>query len=419
VKTRIVLSGVAVAGADVPTLGRFRPRVGAFERIVASISGPDEAIRLASSGLPPGAAHAEAVAIRLRRGGAELAWGEPLSLDAAELLALCERRGRSSVEIARADSSLLTELQLGSWFDADWRLRFLRRAAAPIPPAILAARARHDRIQIAADLAFWRGVREATTAAEWTRWTVNSYVALVYHRFAGDAKPEQERIDLAPSRFARQLRALRRLGFRHLSTDEIIAFHRSADGAPFPRRAFVVTVDDGFGDSYVPLREHAELGPQLFVPTQEIGRYAHWAAGERLMGWDEVARLARAGVAIGPHARHHRHLRDLDPAELVGELAGSRFDLGARVEAPLQIIAYPHGDHDASVCGAAAASGFEAGFTTEKGRNGAGTQPYCLRRVSVHAADGAPAILWKVLTGEALPRVWLRVRELALHALPP
>ncbi len=41
-----------------------------------------------------------------------------------------------------------------------------------------------------------------------------SYVVLVYHRFAGELKPGQERIDISPRRFARQLRALRLVGFR-------------------------------------------------------------------------------------------------------------------------------------------------------------------------------------------------------------
>jgi hypothetical protein len=34
-----------------------------------------------------------------------------------------------------------------------------------------------------------------------------------------------------------------------------------------------------------------------------------------------------------------------------------------------------------------------------------------LRRVSVHGADGALAVVWKVLTGEALPGFWLRLRR--------
>jgi hypothetical protein len=412
VKTRILLRGVGVAGADVPTLGRFRPQVGAFERIVANISGPDEAIRLASSGLPPGAAHAEAVAIRLRRGGAELVWEEPRALvGATALVALCERRGRSSVEIVRTDPSLLTELQLGSWFDADWRVRLLRRVSALIPRAMLCALGAQVGVGVIADLAFWQGVRAAATATEWTRWTRSSYVALVYHRIAGERKPGQERFDVAPVRFKRHVSTLRRLGFHHLKVEEMLALHGWLAPAPFPHRAFVITVDDAFGDCFEPLREHASLRPQLFVPTQELGGTAYWAGREPLMGWDEVLALAAAGVQIGSHARRHRRLRGLDATSLIDELVGSRADLRIRLAAPLDVVAYPYGAHDERVSSAAAEAGFEAAFATDKGRNGAGTNRHSLRRVSVHEADGSAAVLWKVVTGEALPHAWLKIRD--------
>jgi peptidoglycan/xylan/chitin deacetylase (PgdA/CDA1 family) len=405
----IVLNGVAVLGEEVRTVGRFRPHVGSFGRIAAEISGPGELVAAAGDGLPDGAALAEAIGVRLRRRGFELAWGEPsVMTGAGELLALCERRGRSSVEMARADPSLVTELQIGSWFDADWRVRLLRRVALPVSPAFLVSPATPTRVQLAADLAFWRGVRASATPAEWERWTRTSYVALVYHRLAGELKPGQERIDLAPGVLGRQLRLLRRLGFRHLRPDEVLAFHR-ADAA-LPPRAFVATVDDGFLDCFRPLMAHADLSLQLFVPTRELGGRAHWADEEPVMSWEDVRALAAAGVAIGAHARHHRRLRGLDPAELADELAGSRADLRSRLESPLDVVAYPHGDHDADVRAAAVTAGFQAAFTTEKGRNGAGTEPYCLRRVSVHGADGALAVLWKVLTGEALPLGWLRLR---------
>ena len=96
--------------------------------------------------------------------------------------------------------------------------------------------------------------------------------------------------------------------------------------------------------------------------------------------------------------------------ELEDELRGSLADLREHLE-PLAVVAYPNGDHDASVCAAARASGYALAYTTLKGRNGAGTDPHALRRVSVHAADGALAVLWKAVTGEGLPGWWLRARR--------
>jgi peptidoglycan/xylan/chitin deacetylase (PgdA/CDA1 family) len=387
-------------------VGRLRSLVGRFDYVVADTSGDEALLSEARGDLPPGAALAEASAVRLRRKGAELTWGEPVVLQRRrDVLGLCEERGRSSVEIARSDPSLLTELQLGAWFDATWNVRLVRRlAAAGIRPP-----ARVD-LRLATDAAFWRGVRSRASASEWASWTRTSYVALVYHRLAGERKPGQERIDLAPETFARQLRLLRRLGFRHLEVEELLSLHEERPGAQL-RRAYAVTLDDGLLDCFEPLLARRESGIQIFVSTAEVGGHAHWLDDEPLLGWDETRTLASAGIAIGSHARHHRRLVGLEPHELDGELRGSWSDLGREV-APPSTLAYPHGAHDEAVRAATIRAGFQAAFTTNKGRNAPGTDRYCLRRVSVHEADGPLAVLWKVATGEGLPGIWLRARRL-------
>jgi peptidoglycan/xylan/chitin deacetylase (PgdA/CDA1 family) len=150
----------------------------------------------------------------------------------------------------------------------------------------------------------------------------------------------------------------------------------------------------------------------LFVPTREVGGTAHWLDGEPVACWDDVRELMAAGVRIGSHARRHRRLAGLDTAALDDELAGSLADLRSLAGNPVAAVAYPYGDHDDRVCAAARAAGMSVGFTTLKGRNGATTDPYRLRRVSIHGDDGALAGLWKALTGEGLPRSWLRLRSL-------
>ena len=147
------------------------------------------------------------------------------------------------------------------------------------------------------------------------------------------------------------------------------------------------------------------------MPTAELGGSAHWIDGEPVASWEQVEALAAAGVAIGSHTRHHRRLTDLSSAAREAELAGSLADLRERLPQSLAVIAYPNGAHDDAVCEAAEAAGYELGFTTEKGRNGPDANPFRLRRVSIHGADGALAAIWKAATGEALPRLWLRLRR--------
>ena len=407
------VTGLPTSGAASELLSTFQPLVGPLPRIVVDISGPKELVEPARIGLPRGIAQAEAVAVRLRRQGVELEWGEARPVgDTDALLALCWERGRSSLDVLRADPSLVAELQIGSWFNAAWRGRLLRRFASQlVPRAALRGSVFRGEFpaSVAADAAFWIGVRSAATGAEWRRLTRSSYVMLVYHRLAGDEKPGQERFDIAPHRFAAHLRLLRLAGFRHLGADNILKFHTGADST-LPARSFALTVDDGFRDCVDPLGRAAALHPQLFVCTHEVGGAAHWADGEPIMNWNELADLADRGVAIGAHGRRHRRLSELASEQLESEIAGALGDLRQRLREPLAVLSYPHGGHDERVRATAIESGYKAAYTTEKGRNGAGTDCYCLRRTSVHASDGSLAIVWKALTGEALPRFARRMR---------
>src|ERR671935_1589893 len=220
-------------------------------------------------------------------------------------------------------------------------------------------------------------------------------------RLAGEMKPGQEAMDIPPRLFKRQLRVLRLLGFRPLEAADIARFHSEPD-AWVPRRRYVITADDGFRDNLGPLSVAA--GAQLFVPTGEIGGSAWWMGGEPIAGWEELALLEHQGVAIGSHSRSHVALTELNEAEARESLAASHRELGERLERPLAMLAYPHGSHDATVRDAAIAAGFDGAYTTRTGRNGAGTDPYCLRRVEPKAHDGIAGFLWKVLTAELLPR---------------
>ena len=169
-----------------------------------------------------------------------------------------------------------------------------------------------------------------------------------------------------------------------------------------------MTADDGFRDAVAPMQSHVSAKPQMFVNTASVGGVASFADDRALASWDELRELAAAGVSIGSHARTHSRLADLDSELLDEELAGSLRELQAQVPAAVPLLAYPHGSHDERVRAAAMRAGYRAAFTTETGRNGAGTDPYCLRRISVKDWDGPLSVLWKTLTGEQVPPVWNR-----------
>ena len=125
-----------------------------------------------------------------------------------------------------------------------------------------------------------------------------------------------------------------------------------------------------------------EFGPASFAGEEKRGL--------RLLPGDHLCRAEQIKLHRG----------------LVGMQVGQARALRMRVERivqPLSLLSYPHGGHDAAVRGAAQAAGYGGAWTTEPGRNGAGTDPFCLRRIGVKAKDGPLAFMWKVLTGELRP----------------
>jgi peptidoglycan/xylan/chitin deacetylase (PgdA/CDA1 family) len=326
--------------------------------------------------------------------------GAPSSPFDSAVDASCFARGASSLDDVRADPSLLPQLQIGRWFDSSVGKRVQLRVA-------LAMRSRRlVGSELRPEAAFWAGVRSRATRDEWRRLTKSSYVVLYYHRLAGARTVGQERLDVSPARFRRQMRLLRVLGWRPLTPPEILAFHADPH-AVMSRRRYVVTADDGYRDAVQALAMHAEHQPEVFVPTAAVGGSSWWIPQEEAVAtWDELRGLERAGGWVGSHTRRHSTLTELDESALESELVDSRADLEAGLTRPIPFLAYPHGRHDDLVRSAAAAANYRAAYTTEPGRNGAGTDPFRLRRIGPKDWDSSVSFLWKAVTGELVPPLW-------------
>jgi peptidoglycan/xylan/chitin deacetylase (PgdA/CDA1 family) len=239
------------------------------------------------------------------------------------------------------------------------------------------------------------------------RHVTRGYTVLLYHRLAGEGKAGQERIDVPPRAFDRQMRLLSRLRFSPLSQSELVEFHARRSRA-LPRRGVVVTIDDAFEDVVEPLLRNARLHPLLFVPTANVGGPVEWLHGERIAGWQQLLRLADAGVVLGAHTRTHVDLPAADNATAELEVNGARDDLRDRTGASPVAFAYPHGRFGEREREFVEAAGYALAFTTRPGRNDAASDPLALRRVSVKAWDSNLSFAWKLITGTQPPAYWER-----------
>ncbi len=103
--------------------------------------------------------------------------------------------------------------------------------------------------------------------------------------------------------------------------------------------------------------------------------------------WDEVRSLAREGVEFGPHTRSHPILSQVTEPELLkDEILGSKSRIEEELKAPAIHFCYPNGrrsDLNDATLKLVKDGGFQSAVTTERGMNGAQTNPFLLRRLGV------------------------------------
>jgi peptidoglycan/xylan/chitin deacetylase (PgdA/CDA1 family) len=178
-------------------------------------------------------------------------------------------------------------------------------------------------------------------------------VVLEYHRVADD-DTDPYRLVVTPAHFQQHLAVLRRLG-------PVLPLRRALEAVragTLPRRALVVTIDDGYADSLHgarPLLERNDVPATVFVTSGRIG-------GHREFWWDQLERLARhpgllgaslnlvtahgtCSVDIAGEASNRERLFQVLHETLAGRTAEDRSDLLARVAVQLGVGSTPRPTH--------------------------------------------------------------------------
>jgi peptidoglycan/xylan/chitin deacetylase (PgdA/CDA1 family) len=151
----------------------------------------------------------------------------------------------------------------------------------------------------------------------------------------------------------------------------------------------VITIDDGYESVHrhaFPLLRQYGFPATLFVYSDFVG------AGEALR-WSQLQEMVSSGlIDVQSHSKSHRNLVDRMPGEaddryranLDIELAVPRDVLGRRLNgSDIKYIAYPFGDANAMVVGAAQRVGYELGLTVVPGANAFYAHPMMLRRTMI------------------------------------
>jgi peptidoglycan/xylan/chitin deacetylase (PgdA/CDA1 family) len=125
--------------------------------------------------------------------------------------------------------------------------------------------------------------------------------------------------------------------------------------------------------------------------------------GPSVLGWDDLRRLAGAGLTLAPHTRTHA-LLDRVPAETaIEEITGSREDLEREVGPVPAVLAYPSGAHGGEAVEAARWAGMVLAVTTERGGNDMRrADPLRIRRINVGGRAHAPLVRGQLVWASTL-----------------
>jgi peptidoglycan/xylan/chitin deacetylase (PgdA/CDA1 family) len=112
---------------------------------------------------------------------------------------------------------------------------------------------------------------------------------------------------------------------------------------------------------------------------------AHQSEAYRFLSWDDVRELSRQGFEIGSHTASHAILSRVSSEQLENELTTSKAIIEKEIGKKCRAIAYPNGllrDAGRTVWDAAAAAGYDLGFTLRRGLASPGVRT-AINRINV------------------------------------
>jgi peptidoglycan/xylan/chitin deacetylase (PgdA/CDA1 family) len=204
---------------------------------------------------------------------------------------------------------------------------------------------------------------------------------LMYHRIVdripGVPVPSW---NVAPRRFRAQMEGLLALGYEPWPLRKVLEHSRAR--RPIPRKAFVVTFDDGYGSVYHrawPVLKELQIPATIFVITGRLDSESplpddDWAAAGshevpadawRPLSCAQCKEMFQAGlIDLGTHTHTHGDFRG-HPDDLFRELRMSRAILRNLFGITDATFAYPFGIAGPELAGAARRAGVLCGLTVE------------------------------------------------------
>ncbi|MGH7894135.1 MAG: polysaccharide deacetylase family protein [Candidatus Binatia bacterium] len=192
---------------------------------------------------------------------------------------------------------------------------------------------------------------------------------------------------LPPRVFRRCVERLRAGGFRTVALDDVVACLRR--GGELPRRAVVITFDDGYrsvyDEAFPVLCEHGMTATVFLTvgPPGSTSDRLPALEGRPMLAWSEIREMQRAGLTVGAHTLTHPDLTRLSAARVDVEMGRSKAVIEDRLGTAVTSFAYPYGRFDARSHALARAL-FASGCSDALGVVGPQSDPWALERVDTY-----------------------------------
>lgn len=226
----------------------------------------------------------------------------------------------------------------------------------------------------------------------------------MYHQIA-EAAPRgspYRSLIVHPASFRRQMRWLRRLGYRGLSMRDVMPYVRGENHG----KVVGLTFDDGYRNVHrnaLPvLRENGFTATNYFVAGQlgggNVWDYDKGIAHADLMSADEIRDWAAQGMEVGSHTLDHPYLPKLNEADALSQIRGSREELETVLGEAVTAFCYPYGGENERLRAITREAGYTNATTTAGGLARPDDDPYGLPRVTVARSTHLLRFLQKCTT---------------------
>jgi peptidoglycan/xylan/chitin deacetylase (PgdA/CDA1 family) len=229
-------------------------------------------------------------------------------------------------------------------------------------------------------------------------------IILGYHRV--NPAPRGN-LSVTTDAFRWQLLHLLHKGYRNISLEEV-----AASLPRLPRRAFAITLDDGYRDNYfhaMPILAELRLTATLFVTVNYIGtdrpyvwddqRRVQWGGDVReedlSVSWSQLHEMQESGLfTVGSHTLSHPELPSVDTDTARHEITASKQVLEERLLRPVTAFCYPRGELNHEVIAMVKDAGYALGVVTPE--RPVPRSNHTLRRVGIDAKHTDRQFAFKV-----------------------